>query len=112
MEKNIQIESIVEMMIQYQDMIGQLSEEMKELIDQFRQMSYDFLTQLTNVKNREHVLKVVKEYVLLLNHVNDAAGGELIETDEREDICSFIMEEVESVGFDFNYDITEEYREW
>jgi len=48
-----------------------------------------------------------------LNDLNKKAGYELIETDQREDICKFLIRAGELLGFNGpNEDITEEWRDW
>ncbi len=50
----------------------------------------------------------VKTAVLALNELNRQCGHSMIETDQREDICTLIDEAVQRAGWDLEYDITEE----
>lgn len=61
----------------------------------------------------ENILEVVKFAILKLNKLNDLSNGNLIETDQREDLCEFIITAANQAGLvcDDN-DITEEWREW
>ena len=57
---------------------------------------------------------IVKNTVLALNELNEKCEYSLIETDQREDICEYIIQ----TAYTFNFiesdseDITEEWREW
>lgn len=73
----------------------------------------DHAQTLKTAKDATHAKQIVRETVLKLNALNDRCEGELIETDQREDICAYIIR----AGFlrDFNAqdeDVTEEWREW
>src|SRR5215213_5915562 len=58
------------------------------------------------------ILHCVKKAVLDLNALNDSVGGSLIETDQREDLCEYLLLAAQSAGLKRNDDITEEWREW
>lgn len=63
--------------------------------------------------DRDGGLARVRETVLLLNALNDRCGSSLIETDQREDICAFILRVGYLRGFNGeDEDVTEEWREW
>lgn len=57
---------------------------------------------------RHAIEKVVRE----LNDLNDRAGGCLIETDQREDLCQIILVVAKQAGMKTDEDVTEEWREW
>jgi len=58
-------------------------------------------------------LEIVRQTVEQLNELNAKAGDELIETDQREDICMYLIRCGFLRGFNrFDEDITEEWREW
>jgi hypothetical protein len=62
---------------------------------------------------RNEALDHVRTAVLDLNALNSAAVDELIETDQREMICEFIMKTCAFHGFSGpDEDVTEEWREW
>ena len=55
----------------------------------------------------------MKATVLKLNKLNEKAGYELIETDQREDICKYIIRAGALLGFNGeDEDVTEEWRDW
>jgi hypothetical protein len=58
------------------------------------------------------ILHCVKKAVLDLNALNDSVDGSLIETDQREDLCEYLLLAAQSAGLDREHDITEEWREW
>lgn len=57
-------------------------------------------------------LQLVKNLVLALNKLNKDCDECLIETDQREGICEFIDSVLTHCGFEFDGDVTEEWREW
>lgn len=61
----------------------------------------------------EAIMEQVRELILDLNELNDAAGYSLIETDAREEICEIIQNSAIDRGLQhYSDDITEEWREW
>ncbi len=66
----------------------------------------------SQAKDKEVFLDCVKTAVLQLNTLNKAVGYDLIETDQREDICEYIIRVSALLGYDNDEDITEEWREW
>lgn len=58
------------------------------------------------------ILDCVKQAVLDLNALNDSVNGCLIETDQREDLCEYLLLAAKSAGLNQQGDITEEWREW
>ena len=72
----------------------------------------DYLRELLDANSREEGMKIVKKTVLALNELNENCGGELIETDQREDIAEIIIVAGNLKGFNgLDEDITEEWRE-
>lgn len=68
---------------------------------------------IARVGDREAALEKVRATVLKLNALNERCEGELIETDQREDICAFIIRVGYLRGFnDENEDVTEVWRDW
>ena len=55
------------------------------------------------------IMEQVKRVVLALN---ERCEYELIETDQREDICDYIIAAVNAAGLKTGEDVTEEWREW
>ena len=58
------------------------------------------------------ILDCVKQAVLDLNTLNSSVDGSLIETDQREDLCEYILFAAKQSGLKQDGDVTEEWREW
>lgn len=58
--------------------------------------------------------EIVKEAVLALNALNESCEFSLIETEQREDICEYMIQTAYMLGFiqDEHEDITGEWRDW
>ena len=68
---------------------------------------------LRDIKTRNDAESLVKSTVIGLNHLNYKTDHELIETDQRELICEFIIMSGAMHGFnEKNEDVTEKWREW
>ncbi len=64
-------------------------------------------------KNEKLIIESVKKVILELNMLNEKCEHELIETDQREDLCQFIEDTSIIAGLlKSENDITEEWREW
>lgn len=63
-------------------------------------------------KDKGKILTDVKKLVLELNDLNESLDFCLIETEQREDICDFILSAVNEAGLTTDEDITEEWRDW
>jgi hypothetical protein len=71
-----------------------------------------FLKKISKAQGRESAMIVVKETVGELNKLSEKTE-ELIETDQREQICEFISKAGAILGFNTEQeDITEEWRKW
>jgi hypothetical protein len=82
-------------------------------IDRCRDILTSYVNELEKAKERATALELVKSTVLRLNTLNQDAGQDLIETDQREEICAFIIKAGALMGFNSeNEDVTEEWREW
>lgn len=82
-------------------------------IQSFGSIIREFLKEVEQcgkVKNK--ILCITKETVLKLNQLNDSCAGMLIETEQREDIVSLILEAIGVAGVEVADDITLEWREW
>lgn len=62
--------------------------------------------------SQDEIRNAVKKAVLDLNDLNGQAGGALIETDQREDLCALLLTVAQRAGLGTDEDITEEWREW
>ncbi len=72
-----------------------------------------FLERMDAAADRAAGLDLVRDAVLALNELNDHCGGELIETDQREDLCEVLLRAGALRGFhDADDDVTEEWRNW
>ena len=68
---------------------------------------------ISKAEDRDSAMECVKATVLKLNELNEKTGHELIETDQREDICAHIIRAGALLGFnEEEEDVTEEWREW
>lgn len=85
----------------------------QEEIDRCAEILDAYIDQLETCKNDEKaIMKCVKNVILQLNTLNEACSS-LIETDQREYLCSFIEEAAVVAGLPQpDDDITEEWREW
>jgi hypothetical protein len=61
----------------------------EEDIDKCRDILMSHAEALEHVKDRAGALDLVKSTVIRLNRLTQDAGQDLIETDQREDICGF-----------------------
>jgi hypothetical protein len=74
---------------------------------------HSFIDELSsNNKNPKEIMKCVKTVVTKLNKLNDDLEYSLIETDQREELCEFIISAVNIAGMITDEDVTEEWREW
>ena len=63
--------------------------------------------------DNEKIMAAVEDAVLCLNALNESCEHCLIETDQREGICEFIINVAAKAGLESEeYDITEEWRDW
>lgn len=82
-------------------------------IDLCKNLLENFISKLIDAnKDKDKIMSAVQEVVLALNELNDSAESSLIETEQREDICGFILEAANTAGLITDEDITEEWREW
>ena len=70
------------------------------------------LQKLRQDADEPEILRCVRDIVLKLNKLNDKTGGCLIETDQREDLWSYIDYAARKSGLKTPGDITEEWRHW
>ena len=85
----------------------------EEEVDRCRDILTAHAEALDLAQNREEALKLVQATVERLNHLNEGAGGELIETDQREEICDFLTKAGAIKGFNGEHeDVTEPWRQW
>jgi len=82
-------------------------------IDRCRAILVSHAQALEQTKDQAAALELVKATVTQLNILNEDAGQDLIETDQREEICGFIIKAGAIMGFNSeDEDVTEEWREW
>lgn len=73
----------------------------------------DYLIEMTKVTSKDQAMEAVQKTVLALNDLNEKCEYELIETDQREDICEILILAGNLRGFNSREeDITEEWRDW
>ena len=82
-------------------------------IDQCSTILTEFHSAIQTATARGELLNLAKNAVLSLNRVNNTCDGSLIETDQREYICAFMIKAASETGLTSNAnDFTEEWREW
>ncbi len=82
-------------------------------VDRCEKILKTFLKESAEKQDKTSFLKGVEKAVLALNELNAEVDETLIETDQREGICEYIITVGVIQGFnDENDDITEEWREW
>lgn len=107
-----ELELLLHNMLEFQELANDGENPHEELIFEFKTESLAFIEDALETEVKEDFLALVEIYVLLINRINEESDYELIETDEREQLYQFIVNVGLARGFEFNYDITEEYREW
>lgn len=73
----------------------------------------NFLDAMKSSSDKEQGMEIVKNTITELNDLNDACDGSLIETDQREELCTILN--TTCINKDYSTheeDITEDYREW
>lgn len=74
-----------------------------------------FLSSLQEIavsESESKIMETVKTVVLALNELNAECDGNMIETDQREQLCELIISAANEAGLKTEEDITEEWREW
>lgn len=85
----------------------------KDAVDECLALLAEFIEQIVITSSKKEAKTLVKAIVLLLNELNKENGEELIETDQREDICTVIMVATKEMGYtEEREDLTFEWREW
>jgi len=68
---------------------------------------------LDGISDHANAMESVKRTIFRLNELNDRGGGALIETDQGEDICMYIIKYCMMTGHLEHFeDVTEEWRDW
>jgi len=85
-------------------------ERCNEILDAY----IDELSVLAENPDSEEILLAVEKVVVALNELNDECAYSLIETDQREMICDFIIRAAQEAGLESDEmeDITEPWREF
>lgn len=82
-------------------------------VQRCREILDEFEAAISGAVAREEALAQVRKAVLDLNALNNGCRGSLIETDQREMICEFIIQTTARRGFvSPDEDVTLEWREW
>lgn len=82
-------------------------------IESFERIICEFLKEVEQSKKvKEKIYCITKVTVLKLNQLNNSCGGEMIETEQREEIVSLILEAIEAADIEVTDDITLALREW
>jgi hypothetical protein len=73
----------------------------------------EHISALQSANSKDEALAAVKSTVMKLNTLNSNCDSELIETDQRESICEYLIKAGALLGFnEEGEDITEEWRDW
>ncbi len=73
----------------------------------------EYLEKLPSTKSKKEGLKLVQKTVVALNKLNEKCDYELLETDQRELVCTIIINAGNLMGYnEEDEDITEEWREF
>lgn len=82
-------------------------------MDKCKAILESYLTSLRQCgKNQEEIKRCVMKTILNFNILNEELDYSLIETEEREALCSFILKAARKAGLLDQSDITETWREW
>lgn len=82
-------------------------------VDECGRILDDYLEAISIAENKETATGITKSTVQKLNELNEQSGEELIETDQREQICEMIILAGHLKGFNgADEDVTEDWREW
>lgn len=82
-------------------------------IDSCEKLLTAYLEGASGVDSKDALMSKVELTVVALNELNESVDHELIETDQREDICAIIIRAGALRGFNGeNDDITEDWRDW
>jgi hypothetical protein len=82
-------------------------------VEECRLLLEEHLDAISRAKDATIAKQCARSTVLKLNELNEKAEHELIETDQREQICEYIIRAGALLGFNGeNEDVTEEWREW
>ena len=86
----------------------------KEHVERCGRLLDAFLGELSRAAGagEDAILACVERVVLALNALNEEADCELIETDQREELCELIITAAGMAGLEVDEDITEEWRTW
>ena len=114
LKENTEIKAILDRL--KKGMIDYISDDTvytEQDVDICMNILYEYLDGIATSKTKEDGMTFVKHAVLQLNELNGKCEDELIETDQREDICEIITIAGNLLGYnDRGDDITQEWREW
>ena len=87
---------------------------LKEHVEECDQILTSFINKVASNSSSDFlwVSAQVESLVQKLNELNFKLDHQLIETDQREDICALIELVFQNEGHEYKEDITEAWREW
>jgi len=113
---------------EYQDLLTKVDTLRTDMIDYMKEANPDYtekdvnqcvmilhayIQEIIKCDSKRDGLNVVKSKIQELNLLNDKCNGQLIETDEREQIADIFILAGSRKGYNgVDEDITEEWREW
>jgi len=92
--------------------IGECSYK-KENVEDCMEILLNHIDEINKTASKEEGMGLIEKTVISLNKINEECDYEIIETDQREDICEIICMTAYAKGYiNQNEDPTEEWREW
>ena len=81
-------------------------------VDKCREILTDHASGMDEVSDRKMALEIVKNTIIQLNLLNESCGGKLIETSERDAICTYISKTLELRGLEAASEEDLRWRQW
>lgn len=107
----IKIEALKISMISYME--NAEPEYAKEDVNKCVEILHHYIENMVNASSKKDGMEIVESTILELNSLNEKCGGQLIETNEREQIAEIIITTGNRKGYNSKEeDITEKWREW
>ena len=113
--KTMLSEDVIGLMLRFMEECGEGADFTREDVAKCEAILIHYLESLVALSNPtdEAIMDCVQEAVLALNQLSEDTDYAMIETEERESICTLIQASAVECGLqDPADDITEEWREW
>jgi len=112
MELLEELDVLLHNMFEFQEQANDGDNPHEDLIFELKSESIIFIDDVLESEEEDDFLALVDIFVQQINRINDDSDFELIESDESDQLVAFIVNVGRARGFEYEYDITEEYREW